>query len=93
MFTRWTDSNDTLHARIDALWTRMAKGECDAIRGSVEARTIQSELFRGRKSKTPILGWVYKAMRGGLERRMRAVASDLVAALEPVAPMPEQSRS
>lgn len=84
--TEAADTNDTLHGRIDALWNRMAKGECDAVRGSAEARTIQSELFRGRKSKTPIMGWVYNAMRGGLERRMRAVANDLVAALEPIIP-------
>ena len=91
--TEAADGNDTLYARIETLWNRMATGECDAATGSIQARTIQSELFRARKSKTPIMGWVYRAMRPGLERRMRAVAHDLAASLEPVLATFENSQA
>ncbi|MEA5411268.1 S-4TM family putative pore-forming effector [Synechococcus sp. BA-120 BA3] len=76
------ETNDELRMKIDDLLARMNDGTCDSTRASAEARTVQSELFRGRKIKTPILGWVYQAMRKGLERRMRAVAEELVSSVE-----------
>lgn len=72
------DANDKLRVIIDALHAKAEVGTCDAEECTRQTRLIQSELYRQRKSKPPIFGWVYKLNRLRLERRMRGVAAEFV---------------
>lgn len=72
------DANDKLKKVVDALHSRAEAGGCSEAECGVQARLVQSEVFRLRKSKPPIFNWVYRLNRARLERRMRAVAGQLV---------------
>ncbi len=72
------DANDKLRSKVESICNSAMRGERSSETYTLQARQIQSELYKLRKGKPLVFDGVYRLLRSHSEYRMRAVATEQV---------------
>ena len=72
------DRSDRLKDHASSVWAQ-ALANASAAKLKKECRTLQDEIFEGRKRNPPVFDWIFRRLRNRFEDQMTFGASQLVA--------------